>query len=245
MGWMHDTLQYFKRDPVYRSYHQNEITFSIVYAFSENFMLPLSHDEVVYGKGSLLGRMPGDEWQKFANLRLLFTYMFTHPGSKLLFMGGEFAQWDEWNHEQSLHWHLLQQGYHPGIRQLLVELNKLYRSEPALYECQFEPDGFEWIDYSDHQNSVIVYQRKALNPEELLLVVCNFTPNVQHDYRIGAPRSCGWEEIFNSDSTHFGGSGVLNNTIIHTQPIPYHGKADSLLIVLPPLAAIVLKPHLK
>lgn len=243
MGWMHDTLKYLKRDPVYRSYHQDEITFSLVYAFTENFMLPLSHDEVVYGKGSLLSRMPGDAWQKFANLRLLFTYMFTHPGTKLLFMGGEFGQWDEWHHEGSLHWHLVQQGYHQGVKKLIADLNELYRNEPALYELQFEPDGFEWVDYSDRQNSVIVYQRKADKPEDLLLVVCNFTPLVHHNYRIGAARQGGWKEIFNSDSHRYGGSGVVNNSIIYTQDIPCHGKSYSLSITLPPLAAIVLKPE--
>lgn len=243
MGWMHDTLGYFKRDPIYRSYHQDEITFSIVYAFTENFMLPLSHDEVVYGKGSLLTRMPGDEWQKFANLRLLFTYMFTHPGTKLLFMGGEFGQWDEWHHEQSLQWHLLQQGYHTGIQRLVTELNKLYQHEPALFECQFEPGGFEWVDYSDRQNSVIAYQRMATDPEKRLLVVCNFTPAVHRNYRLGTPAPGAWKEVFNSDSVRFGGSGVLNDATILTQNISCHGKSHSLTITLPPLAAVILKPE--
>lgn len=243
MGWMHDTLQYFKRDPIYRSYHQDEITFSIVYAFTENFMLPLSHDEVVYGKGSLLSRMPGDDWQKFANLRLLFTYMFTHPGTRLLFMGGEFGQWAEWNHEQSLDWHLLEHRQHQEIQTLVAELNRLYRNEPALYQRQFEADGFEWVDYSDRQNSVIVYLRKGYMPDDQLAVICNFTPTVHYNYRIGVPYKGLWKEVFNSDYTRFGGSGVVNNTTLGTEEFKCHGKDNSLLLTLPPLAAVVLKPY--
>jgi 1,4-alpha-glucan branching enzyme len=241
MGWMHDTLQYFRHDPIYRAYHQNEITFSIMYAFTENFMLPLSHDEVVHGKGSLLARMPGDEWRRFANLRLLFTYMFTHPGTKLLFMGGEFGQGQEWNHEESLHWHLLQYGYHKGVQKLVADLNQLYRTETALHKYQFEARGFEWVDYADRQNSVIIYQRKADNPAALLQVICNFTPEVRHNYRVGVPYRGIWKECFNSDHSAYGGSGIMNSGMLVTQPVKYQGRDYSLSLTLPPLAAIVLK----
>lgn len=241
MGWMHDTLQYFKRDPIYRSYHQDEITFSLVYAFTENFMLPLSHDEVVYGKGSLLSRMPGDEWRKFANLRLLFAYMFSHPGTKLLFMGGEFGQSAEWNHDQSLDWHLLQWDYHRGIQRLIAELNRFYRSEPSLFICQFEPSGFEWVDYSDRQNCVIAYRRKSDKPNELIQVICNFTPEVRYSYRIGVPFNGQWQEVFNSDDKKYGGSGVRNEGRLVAEEIPCHGSAYSIALTLPPLAAVYLK----
>lgn len=241
MGWMHDTLQYFKNDPVHRKYHQNEITFSIMYAFTENFMLPLSHDEVVHGKGSLMGRMPGDEWRRFANLRLLFGYMYTHPGTKLLFMGGEFGQTSEWNHDHSLDWHLLQYTPHQGVQNLMKDLNALYKEEPALYTYTFEARGFEWVDYSDHHNSVIIYQRKADKQDELLLVVCNFTPQTLPQYRIGVPYRGQWKEIFNSDDLKYGGSGVLNPGMIHTSPIKYHSRDYSVAITLPPLGIAVIK----
>jgi 1,4-alpha-glucan branching enzyme len=208
MGWMHDTLQYFQKESVYRKYHQNDLTFSMTYAFSENFMLPLSHDEVVYGKKSIAGRMPGDEWQKFANLRLLYGYMFTHPGTKLLFMGAEFGQSSEWNFEGSLDWHLLQFGYHDGIKKLITGLNNLYKTYPALHEKQFSGEGFEWINYSDHQNAVMSYIRKGNNPKEDVVVVCNFTPVVRESYRIGLPKKGKLTQIFNTDETQFGGSGV-------------------------------------
>ncbi len=241
MGWMHDTLKYFRHDPIHRAYHQNEITFSIMYAFTENFMLPLSHDEVVHGKGSLLARMPGDEWRRFANLRLLFAYMFSHPGTKLLFMGGEIGQSQEWHHEQSLHWHLLQYPFHQGIQKLISDLNWLYRHEPALHKYQFEARGFEWIDYSDRQNSVIIYKRKADAPSEIIQVVCNFTPEVRHNYRMGVPVRGAWKEVFNSDNILYGGSGVMNNGLLNSQPIKYHGCDYSLSLTLPPLAAVWLK----
>ncbi len=241
MGWMHDTLKYFKNDPIHRRFHQNEITFSIMYAFTENFMLPLSHDEVVHGKGSLLGRMPGDEWRRFANLRLMFSYMYTHPGTKLLFMGGEFGQSSEWNHDQSLDWHLLQYPAHQGIYQLMKDLNVLYKSEAALYHYAFDDRGFEWVDYSDHQNSVIIYQRKSDKKEDLLLVVCNFTPETRYHYRVGAPYRGQWREIFNSDEFKYGGSGVLNQGALTTTPIKYHQKDYSLSLTLPPLGISVLK----
>jgi 1,4-alpha-glucan branching enzyme len=241
MGWMHDTLQYFKKEPVHRKYHQNEITFSVMYAFTENFMLPLSHDEVVHGKGSLLGRMPGDEWQRFANLRLLLGYMYTHPGTKLLFMGGEFGQATEWNHDGSLDWHLLQFAPHNGMLQYMKELNVHYKAEPALYHFPFDQQGFEWIDYADRENSVMAYQRRSDKPEDLLVVVCNFTPEVRHHYRIGVPRAGGWREVFNSDNSHYGGAGVLNSGELITSPVHYHHQEQSISITLPPLAITVLK----
>jgi len=241
MGWMHDTLHYFKLDPIHRKYHQNEITFSIMYAFTENFMLPLSHDEVVHGKGSLLGRMPGDEWKRFANLRLMFTYMFTHPGTKLLFMGGEFGQSGEWNHDHSLDWYLLEYAPHQNILTLIKDLNQLYKSEPACYELQFSDKGFEWVDYSDHENSVMVFMRKGEKREDALIVVCNFTPEPRSLYRIGVPFRGTWNEIFNSDDVKYGGSGVLNQGLLYTTPVKYHHKDYSVSVSLPPLGIIVLK----
>ncbi|MBT1696830.1 1,4-alpha-glucan branching protein GlgB [Fulvivirgaceae bacterium PWU4] len=241
MGWMHDTLSYFKHDSVHRKYHQNEITFSIMYAFTENFMLPLSHDEVVHGKGSLLGRMPGDEWKRFANLRLLFSYMFTHPGSKLVFMGGEFGQSAEWNHEKSLDWHLLQYDPHRGVQKLMQDLNRLYRTELALYQHAFDPKGFQWIDYGDRENSVIAYQRNGDAREDMLIVVCNFTPEVRYHYRIGVPYRGQWKEIFNSDDQQYFGSGVLNHGLLATSPVKYHGRDYSVSLTLPPLAMVVLR----
>jgi 1,4-alpha-glucan branching enzyme len=241
MGWMHDTLEYFKKDPIHRKYHQNDITFSIMYAFTENFMLPLSHDEVVHGKGSLLGRMPGDEWNRFANLRTMFAYMFTHPGTKLLFMGGEFAQSSEWNHDKSLDWHLLEYNYHQGIYKIIKDLNHLYRNEPALFEFSFDNKGFEWLDYSDRDNSVMLFIRKGWKKEDTLVVACNFTPAVRHDYRVGAPVKGTWKEIFNSDNVKYGGSGVLNQGLLVTKPVKYHGKDYSFTITLPPLGISVLK----
>lgn len=241
MGWMHDTLSYFQLDPIHRSYHQNEITFSIMYAFTENFMLPLSHDEVVHGKGSLIGRMPGDEWRKFANLRLLFSYMYTHPGTKLLFMGGEFGQTAEWNHDHSLHWHLLDYAPHQGIYQLIKNLNQLYRTEPALYFYSFDARGFEWVDYSDAHNSVMIYQRKTTQGNDTLLVICNFTPESRPHYRIGVPSRGQWREIFNSDELAYGGSGVLNQGLLVTSPVKYHGRDYSVSLTLPPLGMSILK----
>jgi len=241
MGWMHDTLHYFKLDPVHRKYHQNEITFSIMYAFTENFMLPLSHDEVVHGKGSLMGRMPGDDWRRFANLRLLFSYMYAHPGTKLVFMGGEFGQTAEWNHDKSLDWHLLQYESHQGILQLMKELNQLYKTEPALYRFGFEQRGFEWVDYSDRENSVIIFKRLAEHKEDLLIVVLNFTPEVRYHYRLGVPYRGQWKEIFNSDNVKYGGSGVLNHGNLTTSPVKYHHQNYSISITLPPLSLAVLK----
>lgn len=243
MGWMHDTLKYFKNDPVHRKYHQNEITFSIMYAFTENFMLPLSHDEVVHGKGSLLGRMPGDEWRKFANLRMMYAYMYTHPGTKLVFMGGEFGQIAEWNHDRSLDWHLTGSHYHKGIQDLFRDLNGLYKTEPALNQFPFDSRGFEWVDYSDRENSVMVYMRKSELKEESLVVICNFTPEVRNHYRIGVPLRGTWSEIFNSDNLKYGGSGMLNSGLLHTTPVKYHGKDYSISMTLSPLSVSILKLH--
>jgi 1,4-alpha-glucan branching enzyme len=241
MGWMHDTLEYFKKETVYRKYHQNELTFSMTYTFSENFMLPLSHDEVVYGKKSIAGRMPGDEWQKFANLRLLYSYMFTHPGTKLLFMGSEFGQSGEWNFDSSLDWHLLQYDYHAGIKRTITALNALYKNYPALYEKQFSPEGFEWINYSDHQNAVMSYIRNGINPQDSLIVVCNFTQVVRENYRIGLPRKGNLAAVFNSDDALYGGSGIENKNKLTAEELPYDGRAYSIELTLPPLSVTIYK----
>ncbi|MDQ6472993.1 1,4-alpha-glucan branching protein GlgB [Flavobacterium sp. LHD-80] len=239
MGWMHDTLKYFQKETVYRKYHQNDLTFSMTYAFTENFMLPFSHDEVVYGKKSIANKMPGDEWQKFANLRLLYGYMFTHPGTKLLFMGSEFGQSDEWNFEKSLDWHLLQYDYHSGIKKVITDLNQLYKSSPALYEKQFTGEGFEWINYSDHQNAVISYIRKGNNSEDNIIVVCNFTQVVRENYRIGISQKGKLKEIFNTDAITYGGSGVGNSKSLKTDAVPYDGRDFSIELILPPLSVTV------
>src|SRR5881397_2534516 len=210
MGWMHDTLKYMSHEPVYRKYHHNELTFRMIYAFHENFVLPLSHDEVVHGKGSLLGKMPGDLWQKFANMRLLFGYMYAQPGKKLLFMGGEFAQWPEWSHESSLEWHTLSDHYHAGVHKWVKDLNHAYRAEPALHEIDFHPNGFEWVDYSDAKNSTLSFIRKSRVTGDLVLAVFNFTPVLRTDYRVGVPRSGFWKEMLNSDAGDYGGSGQGN-----------------------------------
>ena len=240
MGWMHDTLTYFTADPVYRKFHHGQITFSLWYAFSENFVLPLSHDEVVHGKGSLIGKMPGDEWQRFANLRLLYGYLWTHPGKKLLFMGGEFAQTSEWQHEQSLEWHLLEFAPHQGIRQWVRDLNRLYRTTPALHQRDFSADGFEWIDCDNADDSVIVYLRRGHGPREMVLVACNFTPVAREHYRVGVPLPGKWLERLNSDAPEYGGSGIGNLGAADAQQHPSHGRPYSLTLRLPPLAAVVL-----
>ena len=241
MGWMHDTLDYFGKDPVHRKYNHQRITFSTVYAFTENFMLPFSHDEVVHGKGSLLDRMPGDEWQKFANLRLLYFYMFTHPGTKCLFMGCEFAQSAEWNFNQSLDWHLLEYAPHQGIKATITALNKLYRSEPALYEKSFDSGGFEWIEGGDAENSVLVYSRKGNNPVDDLLIVLNMTPVPRKAWRIGLPSEGIWCLILNSDDLQYYGSGLFKEQNVISEEIFWHGKAQSGIMNLPPLAGLVFK----
>ncbi len=241
MGWMHDSLNYFARNPIYRSFHQNDFTFSTVYAFSENFMLPLSHDEVVHGKGSLISRMPGDEWQRFANLRTLYGYMMTHPGTKLMFMGGEFAQTTEWSFEQGLQWWLLEYEYHKGIKLLSADLNKLYRDTPALYEQQFSPEGFEWIDHGDNKNCVVVYLRKGLKKTKPVLVVCNLTPIVHESYKVGVPKGKKWKEILNTDATQYGGSGKLNTGDLIPVKEKWHGREQHLTLDLAPLAVMILQ----
>jgi 1,4-alpha-glucan branching enzyme len=237
---MHDTLAYFKEDPMFRPFHHDKITFSIMYAFSENFALALSHDEVVHGKGSMINKMPGDEWQKFANLRLLFGYMFMHPGTKLNFMGAELGQAREWNHDSSLDWHLLDYHLHKGLNTLVKDLNHFYRDEPALYELQFEEGGFEWIDGSDRSNSVITFLRKDKAGKQLL-VVCNFTPVVRSSYRIGVPEEGLYEEVFNSDKQEYGGSNVRNEGDLSAEYFHYQWKDYSLQITLPPLGLVVLR----
>jgi 1,4-alpha-glucan branching enzyme len=240
MGWMHDTLAYMARDPIYRRHHQNEITFSIWYAFSENFVLPLSHDEVVYGKGSLLGKMPGDDWQRFANLRLLLGYMWMHPGKKLLFMGGEFAQWREWNHDQSLDWHLLAHERHRHVQQWVRDLNNLYRAEPALHASDCSPEGFEWIDTGDAAHSVLSFLRRG-EGAATIVVACNFTPVPHHNYRVGVPAGGFWRELLNSDATCYGGSGQGNLGGFDAAPLPAAGRSHSLNTTLPPLSIVVFR----
>lgn len=241
MGWMHDTLDYFSKDPIFRKYHHNQLTFSIWYAFSENFLLPLSHDEVVHGKGSLIGKMPGDEWQRNANLRLLFGYMYGHPGKKLLFMGGEIGQWKEWNHEEGLEWFALQYPFHRGIKDWVRDLNHLYRNEPALYELDFSAEGFEWVDFHDWQQSIISFIRKGKDRDKSILIVCNFTPVPRQNYLVGVPEKGFWKELLNSDSEFYGGSGMGNNGGAVTTSIPWNGRPCSLSLTLPPLSVLFLK----
>ena len=242
MGWMNDMLEYIKKNPLYRSYHQNQVTFSLVYAFTENFMLPLSHDEVVHGKGSLLSRMPGDEWQRFANLRALYAWMFTHPGAKLLFMGSEFGQFSEWKHDETLLWNLLKFDLHNGISEMVKAMNKLYREEKAMHELNFEAEGFEWIDYSDEKNCVLSFYRKSKGAKQKLLVVGNFTPNAHEEYKIGVDEKGSFKEIFNSDSDQFGGSNFLNKGTIKTKKESLHGRENSVTLRIPPMGFTVLKP---
>jgi 1,4-alpha-glucan branching enzyme len=243
MGWMHDTLEYMTQDPVNRKFHHDKLTFGLLYAFTENFILPLSHDEVVHGKGSLLGKMPGDHWQKFANLRAYLAFLYTHPGKKLLFMGGEFAQKREWNHDSSLDWHLLNSPMHACMRKLVRDLNWFYRDTAALHERDCDSEGFSWIDCSDSTNSIIAYIRRAADTANFVVVVCNFTPVVRHGYRVGVPRKALYRECLNTDSVHYGGSNVGNLGAIEAQEIPAHGYPQSLLLTLPPLAVVVLRPE--
>ena len=241
MGWMHDTLRYMSREPIYRRYHQHDLTFGLLYAFSENFVLPLSHDEVVHGKGSLIGRMPGDRWQKFANLRAYFGFMFTHPGKKLLFMGGEFGQEREWNHDSSLDWHLLSDPFHRGVQDLVRDLNRLYRSSPALHELDGEPGGFEWIEGNDSENCVLSFLRRNRDGDRLVVTVCNFTPVVRHGYRLGVPNAGRYVERVNTDSSLYGGSNVGNAGGVASLPTPSHGRPHSVELTLPPLATVVFE----
>jgi 1,4-alpha-glucan branching enzyme len=241
MGWMHDTLSFFKREPHYRSWHQNEITFSIVYAFAENFMLPLSHDEVVHGKASLIGKMPGGEAQKFANLRTMYAYMFTHPGTRLLFMGCEFAQYSEWNSEGSLDWHLLQFPLHKGIQALIKDLNIINKNYPAIYSNAFDGNGFEWISYDDNQNSVIAYLRKGNTKDKPILVVCNMQENGFDDYMLGVPIAGDWKEILNTNDLKYAGTGTQHNNTITTVPIINHDKKQSIGVKMAPLSVVILE----
>jgi 1,4-alpha-glucan branching enzyme len=241
MGWMHDTLDYISTDPVFRKYHHNQLTFSIWYAFFENFVLPLSHDEVVHGKGSLFGKMSGDEWQKYANLRLLFGYMYGHPGKKLIFMGGELAQWKEWNHDESLEWHVLQYPFHQGIHRWVKDLNHLYRTEKALHELDFQGEGFEWIDFHNWEQSIISFLRKGKSTGEMVLVVCNFTPVLRYNYRMGVPMGGFWREVLNSDAQIYGGSGHGNMGGVEATPVPADRRNLSLSLTLPPLSILFFK----
>jgi 1,4-alpha-glucan branching enzyme len=238
MGWMHDMLEYMSKNPVHRKYHHNNLTFRMLYAFSENFALPLSHDEVVHGKGSLIGKMPGDDWQKFANLRLLLGYMYAQPGKKLLFMGGEFGQWREWMHDDSLDWHLLDYEPHQGLRRWVADLNHFYLSAPPLHEVESDHAGFEWIDCNDSEGSTISFVRRARSTGDVVLVACNFTPVPRANYRVGVPAGGFWKEALNSDATEYGGSGQGNIGGVEAYPMPVHGRPYSLTITLPPLAIV-------
>jgi 1,4-alpha-glucan branching enzyme len=242
MGWMHDTLDYAAHDPIHRRYHHNGLTFSLWYAFSERFVLPLSHDEVVYGKRSLISKMPGDRWQQFANLRLIFGWMWTHPGKKLLFMGGEFGQWREWHHDGALDWHLTQEADHAGLQRWVADLNALYRADPALHQRDFSPEGFEWIDSNDNDNSVLTFLRRPAEGPPVL-VACNFTPMVRYGYRVGVPLAGAWREVLNGDAQAYGGSGVGNMGSVTSEPVPWHGRANSVTLTLPPLATVIFAPE--
>jgi 1,4-alpha-glucan branching enzyme len=241
MGWMHDSLAYMRENPVHRKFHHDRLTFSIWYAFAENFVLPYSHDEVVHGKGSLVGKMPGDSWQKFASLRLLYGYMWAHPGKKLLFMGGEFGQRREWTHDDALEWWVLQYPEHAGLQRWVGDLNRAYRQETALHQIDFDQAGFEWIDCHDADASVIAFVRRGRDGSAPLLVVCNFTPVPRPNYRVGVPRSGYWRELLNSDAAGYGGSGSGNLGGVASTPTPAHGRADSIVLTLPPLATLYLR----
>jgi 1,4-alpha-glucan branching enzyme len=241
MGWMHDTLEYVQQDPVFRKFHHDKTTFRAVYAFSENFILPLSHDEVVHGKGSLLAKMPGDTWQKLANLRLLLGYMYAQPGKKLLFMGGEFGQWNEWSHDGELDWHLLKDPPHQGLQRWIDDLNRTYQREPALHRFDCDPRGFQWVDCRDSDQSVLTFLRKGQASDPDLLVACNFTPVPRVNYRVGVTLADSWEEALNSDALFYGGSGWGNLGEVEATPVPSHGLPASVVLTLPPLAIVFLK----
>jgi len=243
MGWMNDTRSYMRREPIHRKYHHDRLTFSLIYAFHENFVLPLSHDEVVHGKGALLDQMPGDLWQKFANLRLLYSYMWTHPGKKLLFMGSDFGQWAEWNCEQSLDWHLLQWQSHQGVQRCLADLNRLLRKEKALHEQDFSWEGFQWIDCHNWEESTLAYIRRAKDPADYLVIACNFTPVPRYEHRIGVPEAYEFQEIFNSDAAIYGGGNIGNYGGRSAETVPWHGLPASLKFILPPLAVVIFKPR--
>ena len=243
MGWMHDTLTYFQKDPVYRRFHHHTLTFSLMYAFSENFILPLSHDEVVHGKRSLLDKMPGDRWQKFANLRSLYAYMWAHPGKKLLFMGGELGEWEEWNYDGSLHWNLLEYADHQGVQSLIRDLNGLYRTHPALHEADFDPSGFRWLEANDAANNVLAFARLDASGERPVVCVLNLSPVPRYEYRVGMPLCCRWTELLNTDSGYYGGSGVGNLGGVEAEPVPWHDQPFSALLTLPPLGAVWLVPE--
>jgi 1,4-alpha-glucan branching enzyme len=243
MGWMHDMLDYCKQDPIYRKYHHNRITFSMLYAFTENFILPFSHDEVVHGKGSMIAKMPGDVWQKHAGLRALYGYMFTHPGKKLLFMGGELAQWREWNHDGELDWEALGDPHHVGMQRWVRDLNRAYAESAPLWEVDFDASGFSWIDANDSENSVISFVRYAGDGIDHLIGVVNFTPVPRHGYRIGVPHASSYREVLNSDADVYGGSNVGNGGLIPLDPTPSHGHAQSLCLTIPPLGFLLLKPE--
>jgi 1,4-alpha-glucan branching enzyme len=241
MGWMHDTLEYMTKEPIHRKYHHNQVTFRLLYAFAENFVLPLSHDEVVHGKGSLLGKMPGDDWQKFANLRLLLGYMYAQAGKKLLFMGGEFGQWNEWYHETSLDWHLLAYAPHAGMQRWVADLNRLYSHEPALYEHDCNAAGFVWVDCNDIDRSILCFLRQGHAPQATMLVVCNFTPVARQNYRVGVPHGGFWREMLNSDAAHYGGANHGNLGGVAAASLPSHGRPYSLTLELPPLGIVFFK----
>ena len=243
MGWMNDTLRYMRHEPIHRKYHHDELTFSLIYAFTENFVLPFSHDEVVHGKGSLLDQMPGDLWQKFANLRLLYGYMFAHPGKKLQFMGCEFGQWNEWNCDSSLQWDLLQWSSHQGLQKYVADLNRIYRSEPALHQIDFDHHGFEWVDCHNFEQSTLAFVRRAKDPRDFLVAACNFTPVPRTQHRLGVPEMCWYEEINNSDSVFYGGSNLGNGPGRMAEPLPWDGRPFSIPITLPPLGIVILKPR--
>jgi 1,4-alpha-glucan branching enzyme len=241
MGWMHDTLAYFREDPIHRKYHHGRLTFSLIYAFNENFALPLSHDEVVHGKGSLVGKMPGDAWQQFAGLRALYGYMWGHPGKKLLFMGGEFGQRREWTHDGELEWWVCERPEHAGLRRWVAQLNRAYRAEPALWQVDFSHEGFEWIDANDAENSVIAFLRKPKKGGALIAVACNLTPVPRENYVLGVPRAGTWREILNSDAREYGGAGWGNLGAVEAAPLAQHGRPWSLTLTLPPLATLFLR----
>jgi 1,4-alpha-glucan branching enzyme len=242
MGWMNDTLRYLRHDPIHRAHHQNELSFRMVYAFTENFVLPLSHDEVVHGKRSLLSQMPGDFWQKFANLRLLYGYQYASPGKKLLFMGGELGQWHEWDDGGELDWGLVGQPYHDGLRKFVTDLNQVYRSQGALHELDFQPQSFAWIQCDDSQNSSYAFLRYGRDRKECIVVALNFTPVPRNNYRVGVPRAGYYSELLNSDSAIYGGGNLGNFGGCYSEPIPMHGHGQSVSITLPPLSIVMLRP---